>query len=254
MKSVNAGTRQAATAVASPQVVVPGQGLVTNHPTPTGLRQRYIGRITAIDGSSGTGTLVSLAVDGTTYNLVVTAAHVIYDEDTRKPVTQATFTPAYCPGSAPGTGVSNPSAPYGTYPIGQPDMFIPDEYADDSKHRYDYGVLLVRRALEAGLGSPPVMADLDPALGQNIAVYGYPAVADGNMAGNTGIVVRNGNGLVIHNVSTGPGSSGAPVMQTGNLAAVVAVHTGGGALLDLNWGPLLSTDVVNRISDWIRDL
>lgn len=206
-----------------------------------------------IDGGSGTGTLVAMNVDDRKFYLVVTAAHVIYDPSTQKPMTQATFTPAYCPGSAPGTAPKAPAAPYGTYPIGQPEMFIAKEYRSDGPYRYDYAALLLDQRLdEELLLAPPSLGPCNPAIA-GVEIFGYPGISEGNMAGNTGVMLSNNNGLLLHTVSTGTGSSGAPMMQTERSEVVVGVHVSGSRNLDLNWGPEMSLDVIEEIEDWIRD-
>lgn len=255
MSPENSDARQSSAATAVPHVVIPGQTLIRNYRTPTDPRHRYIGRIKTIDGGAGTGTLTTVTTTaGHVRNIVITAAHVIYDADTYGPVAQATFTPAYCPGSAPGTGNNPPSAPFGIYVIGAEDMWIPAKYSSRSKYRYDYGVLLVRRPLNAmDFPAPPTMGDIDPAQ-QNTEVYGYPGIADGNMAGCAGdLLFSNKNGLALYNASTGPGSSGAAVVQTAAPTTIIAVHVTGDTQMDLNMGPLLSGEVRSAIKGFVDD-
>ena len=258
MNSTTAATRQSAAPAAAPHVSVPGQDPIENYDDPTDERHRYIGRVSTFDGVTGTGTLTFVTVAGdegpTPVYLVLTAAHVIYNANTFRPVSQAYFTPAYSPGAAPGMGPNPPAAPYGIFTARESEMWIPAEYSPGGRYRYDYGVMLVTEQLAAGLDSPPAMGAFEAGLGSDIEVCGYSVIAEGNLAEGTGNrFFDNGNGLAVYNVSTGLGSSGAPVMQSADLSTIVAVNAIGDPLMDVNMGPLLTDEVVGRITAWAAE-
>jgi hypothetical protein len=245
----------------APHVVVPGQPPIVNVGRPHDDAYRYIGSISTLGGMAGTGTITVVPLDATqSVPIVLTAAHVIYDALTRKPVTQATFIPASCPGSAPGTGPSGPAAPFGIFAVTQDDIWFPPQYLDalgtgsSGEIRYDYGVLLLRQLIaqpEPALGNPPVMSDID--VGElDVEICGYSSIADGNMAIGLGdMLIDVGNGLALYNASAGPGSSGGPVRQRNHLGRIVAVNSSGFGTLDVNAGVLTSADVIADIQAWV---
>jgi len=229
---------------ATPHVIAPGQELIETDPDPTDEAHRYIGRITTLAGITGTGTLTSVAADK---YFVLTAAHVIYDEITGQPVTQANFTPAFNNGTVPNLS----AAPYGVFQFGRAQLWVHPEYRPGAKLRYDYGVMLLTDPPGEDLDSPPVMGAIAPGV-DGVTVYGYSTIADGNPGGSSGSkLFDNGNGLAIYNASVGPGSSGAPVRQLGRLDTIVAVNTFGDPLMDLNMGPLLTDEAIETITAWV---
>lgn len=65
------------------------------------LIQSTVGRLEMVDEEGGEYTCSGTVINGETQDIVVTAAHCVFSDDTRSEMASITFTPAYADGAAP---------------------------------------------------------------------------------------------------------------------------------------------------------
>ena len=156
----------------------------------------------------GTGVLVGP-------DLVLTAAHNVYDTARGKWTQDVWATPAQ----------NGDATPYGSYQASR--VFILKKYQEEktgNKDSYDMALIKLSKPVDVRVGYLPLTTVVP--LGSKIQVAGYPFASDwkiGFLYSMWGQVSAQDGNLIQYQIDTESGQSGSPVLNEKN--EIVAVHT-----------------------------
>lgn len=173
-------------------------------------------------------------------NIVLTAAHNIYDLNLKKSADDVYI-----------IGEPKDAAHIRTYTK----LKISPDYASEKSNndRYDWGLIKMNDAM-SDLDTINVLqaADVSPSTLNDVLIAGYPGAAQGNSTkdmweANGDVTYYNANEVMAYTISTSPGNSGSPVMiYDHECRTAIGIHVSGSA--NFNYAKAIDNDVIAAIN------
>lgn len=190
----------------------------------------------------GSGTLIAS-------NLVLTAAHNLYNHEKREEIREVRFCPA----------VNGKALPFDEPKVIK--YYFPKDYKDKDDFSLDYGILVLDHPIGNKTGYFGLGVISEPYLKtKTINITGYPEDKVQNkdrhyeMWTMAGPVKEVKNGMIHYEIDTYDGQSGGGVWyQEGENCFVCGVHVAGDKQLGINYAVLLTQGRYDQIKEWIKD-
>ena len=150
----------------------------------------------------GTGVMISP-------DTVLTAAHVLYENDVKVPVRSVTVTP----------GIDGNYEPFGSATSNT--FYSFDEYLKNQSPSYDLAAIKLNTPLPSASYLVPTTNN---SVGDHIRMMGYPQEDSAHQYEMAGNIATRENGLITYQIDSSGGQSGSPVVNDRN--QLVAIHKG----------------------------
>ena len=112
---------------------------------------------------------------------------------------------------------------------------------------YDIALVVLEDDIGLRLGFMNIMADVE--LGMRVTITGYPSDKNSQMWSSSCIINDGTDEQYYYDCDTKPGNSGSAIYTTINSnQVIIGVHDG--AMEDLNYGSILTSEKVSRIEKW----
>ncbi|WP_408734639.1 trypsin-like serine protease [Streptococcus pneumoniae] len=176
-------------------------------------------------------------------NVLITAAHVVYDRESKTEATEVEIMPAATPDSNPFGEIKVKEVRY----LKEFRNTAPNELTT-----YDLAVLILEEPIGAQLGTLGLPNNLENTKNLDVTVTGYSAVNKDikQMYTDTKTILQDTNDFLFYQVDTLRGASGSAVYDSTN--RVVGVHTNGSEAEQMNYAVKLNEKALSFIYSVIR--
>lgn len=176
-------------------------------------------------------------------NVLITAAHVVYDRESKTEATEVKIMPAATPDSNPFGEIKVKEVRY----LKEFRNTAPNELTT-----YDLAVLILEEPIGAQLGTLGLPSNLENTKNLDITITGYPVINKSikQMYTDTKTVLQDTNDFLFYQVDTLPGTSGSAVYDSNN--RVVGVHTNGSESGQMNYAVKLNEKALSFIYSVIQ--
>ena len=176
-------------------------------------------------------------------NVLITAAHVVYDRESKTEATEVKIMPAATPDSNPFGEIKVKEVRY----LKEFRNTDPDELTT-----YDLAVLILEEPIGAQLGTLGLPNNLENTKNLDVTITGYPSFNKHikQMYTDTKAVLQDTNDFLFYQVDTLPGASGSAVYDSNN--RIVGVHTNGSEAEQMNYAVKLNEKALSFIYSVIR--
>nr|WP_049523612.1 trypsin-like peptidase domain-containing protein [Streptococcus pseudopneumoniae] len=176
-------------------------------------------------------------------NVLITAAHVVYDRKSKTEATEVKIMPAATPDSNPFGEIKVKEVRY----LKEFRNTDPDELTT-----YDLAVLILEEPIGAKLGTLGLPNNLENTKNLDVTITGYPSFNKliKQMYTDTKAVLQDTNDFLFYQVDTLPGASGSAVYDSNN--RIVGVHTNGSEAEQMNYAVKLNEKALSFIYSVIR--
>ncbi|MDS8596681.1 trypsin-like peptidase domain-containing protein [Streptococcus pneumoniae] len=184
-------------------------------------------------------------------NVLITAAHVVYDRESKTEATEVEIMPAATPDSNPFGEIKVKEVRY----LKEFRNTAPNELTT-----YDLAVLILEEPIGAQLGTLGLPNNLENTKNLDVTVTGYSAVNKDikQMYTDTKTILQDTNDFLFYQVDTLRGASGSAVYDSTNRVVgvhtnrVVGVHTNGSEAEQMNYAVKLNEKALSFIYSVIR--
>lgn len=175
-------------------------------------------------------------------NVLLTAAHVVYDRESKTEATEVKIMPAATPDSNP----------FGEIKVKEVRYLKEFRNTDpDEPTTYDLAVLILEEPIGAQLGTLGLPNNLGDLGGTGATITGYPAVnSDKQMYTDSKDIVKDTGDFLMYQIDTLGGASGSAVYDFNN--RVVGVHTNGSKSEQMNYAVKLNEKALSFIYSVIQ--
>ena len=176
-------------------------------------------------------------------NVLITAAHVVYDRESKTEATEVKIMPAATPDSNP----------FGEIKVKEVRYLKEFRNTDpDEPTTYDLAVLILEEPIGAQLGTLGLPNNLENTKNLDVTITGYPSFNKHikQMYTDTKAVLQDTNDFLFYQVDTLPGSSGSAVYDSNN--RIVGVHTNGSESEQMNYAVKLNEKALSFIYSVIQ--
>ena len=176
-------------------------------------------------------------------NVLITAAHVVYDRESKTEATEVKIMPAATPDSNPFGEIKVKEVRY----LKEFRNTDPDELTT-----YDLAVLILEEPIGAQLGTLGLPNNLENTKNLDVTITGYPSFNKHikQMYTDTKAVLQDTNDFLFYQVDTLPGASGSAVYDSNN--RIVGVHTNGSKSEQMNYAVKLNEKALSFIYSVIQ--
>ena len=176
-------------------------------------------------------------------NVLITAAHVVYDRESKTEATEVKIMPAATPYSNPFGEIKVKEVRY----LKEFRNTDPDELTT-----YDLAVLILEEPIGAQLGTLGLPNNLENTKNLDVTITGYPSFNKHikQMYTDTKAVLQDTNDFLFYQVDTLPGASGSAVYDSNN--RIVGVHTNGSKSEQMNYAVKLNEKALSFIYSVIQ--
>lgn len=176
-------------------------------------------------------------------NVLITAAHVVYDRKSKTEATEVKIMPAATPDSNPFGEIKVKEVRY----LKEFRNTDPDELTT-----YDLAVLILEEPIGAQLGTLGLPNNLENTKNLDVTITGYPSFNKliKQMYTDTKAVLQDTNDFLFYQVDTLPGASGSAVYDSNN--RIVGVHTNGSEAEQMNYAVKLNEKALSFIYSVIQ--
>ena len=176
-------------------------------------------------------------------NVLITAAHVVYDRESKTEATEVKIMPAATPDSNPFGEIKVKEVRY----LKEFRNTDPDELTT-----YDLAVLILEEPIGAQLGTLGLPNNLENTKNLDVTITGYPSFNKyiKQMYTDTKAVLQDTNDFLFYQVDTLPGASGSAVYDSNN--RIVGVHTNGSKSEQMNYAVKLNEKALSFIYSVIQ--
>ncbi|CKI88061.1 choline binding protein G [Streptococcus pneumoniae] len=176
-------------------------------------------------------------------NVLITAAHVVYDRESKTEATEVEIMPAATPDSNPFGEIKVKEVRY----LKEFRNTAPNELTT-----YDLAVLILEEPIGAQLGTLGLPNNLENTKNLDVTVTGYSAVNKGikQMYTDTKTILQDTNDFLFYQIDTKGGASGSAVYDSNN--RIVGVHTNGSESEQMNYAVKLNEKALSFIYSVIR--
>ena len=176
-------------------------------------------------------------------NVLITAAHVVYDRKSKTEATEVKIMPAATPDSNPFGEIKVKEVRY----LKEFRNTDPDELTT-----YDLAVLILEEPIGAQLGTLGLPNNLENTKNLDVTITGYPSFNKHikQMYTDTKAVLQDTNDFLFYQVDTLPGASGSAVYDSNN--RIVGVHTNGSKSEQMNYAVKLNEKALSFIYSVIQ--
>ena len=176
-------------------------------------------------------------------NVLITAAHVVYDRESKTEATEVEIMPAATPDSNPFGEIKVKEVRY----LKEFRNTDPDELTT-----YDLAVLILEEPIGAQLGTLGLPNNLENTKNLDVTITGYPSFNKHikQMYTDTKAVLQDTNDFLFYQVDTLPGASGSAVYDSNN--RIVGVHTNGSKSEQMNYAVKLNEKALSFIYSVIQ--
>ena len=174
---------------------------------------------------------------------MITAAHVVYDRESKTEATEVKIMPAATPDSNPFGEIKVKEVRY----LKEFRNTDPDELTT-----YDLAVLILEEPIGAQLGTLGLPNNLENTKNLDVTITGYPSFNKHikQMYTDTKAVLQDTNDFLFYQVDTLPGASGSAVYDSNN--RIVGVHTNGSKSEQMNYAVKLNEKALSFIYSVIQ--
>ncbi|VKP96526.1 choline binding protein G [Streptococcus pneumoniae] len=176
-------------------------------------------------------------------NVLITAAHVVYDRESKTEATEVEIMPAATPDSNPFGEIKVKEVRY----LKEFRNTAPNELTT-----YDLAVLILEEPIGAQLGTLGLPNNLENTKNLDVTVTGYSAVNKGikQMYTDTKTILQDTNDFLFYQIDTKGGASGSAVYDSNN--RIVGVHTNGSDPEQMNYAVKLNEKALSFIYSVIK--
>lgn len=176
-------------------------------------------------------------------NVLITAAHVVYDRESKTEATEVEIMPAATPDSNPFGEIKVKEVRY----LKEFRNTAPNELTT-----YDLAVLILEEPIGAQLGTLGLPNNLENTKNLDVTVTGYSAVNKGikQMYTDTKTILQDTNDFLFYQIDTKGGASGSAVYDSNN--RIVGVHTNGSNPEQMNYAVKLNEKALSFIYSVIK--
>ena len=176
-------------------------------------------------------------------NVLITAAHVVYDRESKTEATEVKIMPAATPDSNPFGEIKVKEVRY----LKEFRNTDPDELTT-----YDLALLILEEPIGAQLGTLGLPNNLENTKNLDVTITGYPSFNKHikQMYTDTKAVLQDTNDFLFYQVDTLPGASGSAVYDSNN--RIVGVHTNGSKSEQMNFAVKLNEKALSFIYSVIQ--
>lgn len=176
-------------------------------------------------------------------NVLITAAHVVYDRESKTEATEVKIMPAATPDSNPFGEIKVKEVRY----LKEFRNTDPDELTT-----YDLALLILEEPIGAQLGTLGLPNNLENTKNLDVTITGYPSFNKyiKQMYTDTKAVLQDTNDFLFYQVDTLPGASGSAVYDSNN--RIVGVHTNGSKSEQMNFAVKLNEKALSFIYSVIQ--
>ena len=176
-------------------------------------------------------------------NVLITAAHVVYDRESKTEATEVEIMPAATPDSNPFGEIKVKEVRY----LKEFRNTAPNELTI-----YDLAVLILEEPIGAQLGTLGLPNNLENTKNLDVTVTGYSAVNKGikQMYTDTKTILQDTNDFLFYQIDTKGGASGSAVYDSNN--RIVGVHTNGSDPEQMNYAVKLNEKALSFIYSVIK--
>lgn len=176
-------------------------------------------------------------------NVLITAAHVVYDRESKTEATEVKIMPAATPDSNPFGEIKVKEVRY----LKEFRNTDPDELTT-----YDLAVLILEEPIGAQLGTLGLPNNLENTKNLDVTITGCPSFNKHikQMYTDTKAVLQDTNDFLFYQVDTLPGASGSAVYDSNN--RIVGVHTNGSKSEQMNYAVKLNEKALSFIYSVIQ--
>ena len=176
-------------------------------------------------------------------NVLITAAHVVYDRESKTEATEVKIMPAATPDSNPFGEIKVKEVRY----LKEFRNTDPDELTT-----YDLAVLILEEPIGAQLGTLGLPNNLENTKNLDVTITGYPSFNKHikQMYTDTKAVLQDTNDFLFYQVDTLPGASGSAVYDSNN--RIVGVYTNGSKSEQMNYAVKLNEKALSFIYSVIQ--
>ena len=176
-------------------------------------------------------------------NVLITAAHVVYDRESKTEATEVEIMPAATPDSNPFGEIKVKEVRY----LKEFRNTAPNELTT-----YDLAVLILEEPIGAQLGTLGLPNNLENTKNLDVTVTGYSAVNKGikQMYTDTKTILQDTNDFLFYQIDTKGGASGSAVYDSNN--RIVGVHTNGSDPEQMNYAVKLNEKALSFIYSVIQ--
>ncbi|COB56883.1 trypsin-like peptidase domain-containing protein [Streptococcus pneumoniae] len=176
-------------------------------------------------------------------NVLITAAHVVYDRESKTEATEVEIMPAATPDSNPFGEIKVKEVRY----LKEFRNTAPNELTT-----YDLAVLILEEPIGAQLGTLGLPNNLENTKNLDVTVTGYSAVNKDikQMYTDTKTILQDTNDFLFYQIDTKGGASGSAVYDSNN--RIVGVHTNGSDPEQMNYAVKLNEKALSFIYSVIK--
>lgn len=176
-------------------------------------------------------------------NVLITAAHVVYDRESKTEATEVEIMPAATPDSNPFGEIKVKEVRY----LKEFRNTAPNELTT-----YDLAVLILEEPIGAQLGTLGLPNNLENTKNLDVTITGYSAVNKGikQMYTDTKTILQDTNDFLFYQIDTKGGASGSAVYDSNN--RIVGVHTNGSDPEQMNYAVKLNEKALSFIYSVIK--
>ena len=175
-------------------------------------------------------------------NVLITAAHVVYDRESKTEATEVEIMPAATPDSNPFGEIKVKEARY----LKEFRNTAPDELTT-----YDLAVLILEEPIGAQLGTLGLPNNIENLKGIGATITGYPAISeDEQMYTGFKNILKDTGDFLFYQIDTKGGASGSAVYDSTN--RVVGVHVSGSDPEQMNYAVKLNEKALSFIYSVIQ--
>lgn len=176
-------------------------------------------------------------------NVLITAAHVVYDRESKTEATEVEIMPAATPDSNSFGEIKVKEVRY----LKEFRNTAPNELTT-----YDLAVLILEEPIGAQLGTLGLPNNLENTKNLDVTVTGYSAVNKGikQMYTDTKTILQDTNDFLFYQIDTKGGASGSAVYDSNN--RIVGVHTNGSDPEQMNYAVKLNEKALSFIYSVIK--